>query len=755
MIENNSDFEDKQKSESESSNCNFPVCDKENVTKIITELENNKAKLEILHNLHTILQSSKDLTSIFRNVYSFCEKCYGGCKKNRFNLFIYDESRDGLVSENYFGIERFGNIGLPQPIGYSISGKCFQEGKLFVINNCLETDLIPERFVKELNLKTVAAVPVLYMGKPIGVLRVDNMENTFAFSEEDVELFILIADQLGLIIENVKLLEKQKKASEIIQDIDKIYRNTIANAQGIAYSFLMKNDYYDFISDKCEEVFGIPQNTISRTAVRKMVKETYIVDPRGPDDLKEYQNLFYKGERESYQVHLRIITPKGEKKWISDFSLPIKDPRTNEFIGFQGIIQDITHQKRNEQINLALLKISTAVHSANTLEELFPLIHNALSLIMDTTNFYIALLDKHKENITFPYAMDEIDTPPWEPIPLLNSQSLTAEILCSPKVLLLKEKELLERYETGQSKVWGIESKCWLGAPLTIKGDTIGAIAVQSYNDAECYKEEDKVIIQTLAEQVALSVERKQAEEALKKMNYELQKTNAEKDKFFSIIAHDFKSPFQGFLGMTQLMADEIEIFSYEELRNLGKSMNDQANNLYKLLENLLDWARMQRGTFNYLPERFDLFVLVFDNIEILNPRALQKGIELINKIPEGLNIFADKKMIDSVIRNLLTNAVKFSSKNGKVIVELKNTENEMIAVSVRDSGIGIPEKDLVRLFRIEEKVSTKGTDGEPSTGLGLLLCKEFIEKHKGNIKAESKVGQGSTFTFTLPIIKT
>jgi PAS domain S-box-containing protein len=246
--------------------------------------------------------------------------------------------------------------------------------------------------------------------------------------------------------------------------------------------------------------------------------------------------------------------------------------------------------------------------------------------------------------------------------------------------------------------------------------------------------------------------ERKHIEDELKKSREQLIQLNATKDKFFSIIAHDLKSPFNGFLGLTELMADKTENFSLSEFTEQSKSLNKNAKNLYKLLENLLEWAQVQDGSINFTPQHSDLSKLVSQSVDTIYQRAQQKGITIINEVANSQKIYADKKMIGTVLRNLLSNAVKFTRKDGKVIVSSKCLDNDSIEVSVTDNGVGIPEKDVKRLFRVEEKVSTKGTDGELSTGLGLLLCKEFIEIHSGKIWAESKENTGSTFYFTLPL---
>ena len=244
--------------------------------------------------------------------------------------------------------------------------------------------------------------------------------------------------------------------------------------------------------------------------------------------------------------------------------------------------------------------------------------------------------------------------------------------------------------------------------------------------------------------------ERKHAEVELKKSYEQITKINAQKDKFFSIIAHDLRSPFNGLIGLTGLMADASENFSTAEFLEHSKSLNNATKNLYKLLEYLLEWAQIQNGAIEFTPKNLKLTELVAESIDSINARAQQKRIEIINEIDTSQNVYADEKMISTVLRNLLSNAIKFTKTNGKISIKTEHSDNGTVKISIEDNGVGIPEEDIVKLFKIEEKVSTQGTDGETSIGLGLLLCKEFINMHGEKIWAESNENTGSKFSFTL-----
>jgi PAS domain S-box-containing protein len=244
--------------------------------------------------------------------------------------------------------------------------------------------------------------------------------------------------------------------------------------------------------------------------------------------------------------------------------------------------------------------------------------------------------------------------------------------------------------------------------------------------------------------------DRKKTELEILNKNNELAELNASKDKFFSILAHDLKSPFNGFLGLTKMMSENINSFTLVELQDISKQMQLSAGNLYKLLENLLEWSRMQRGAIEFNPEVCSLNYLVNENLNIQSNVLKLKEIQLINNIPEKTDVFADIQMLNTVLRNFITNAIKFTNRKGSIEIGVTTT-NQFTEIYLKDSGIGMDEFTKSNLFKVDEKVSRLGTEDEPSTGLGLLLCKDFIEKHNGSIRVESEVDQGSTFYIKLP----
>jgi signal transduction histidine kinase/ligand-binding sensor domain-containing protein len=260
---------------------------------------------------------------------------------------------------------------------------------------------------------------------------------------------------------------------------------------------------------------------------------------------------------------------------------------------------------------------------------------------------------------------------------------------------------------------------------------------------AELHEKNDMLIRQAgeLNESNLLLEERRQYIEEL----------NASKDKFFSIIAHDLKNPFQSIIGFSEMQKEEIKIGDHRAIAQYAGLINTSAIQTYRLLENLLEWANSQRGNILFKPVQINLMETLNEEFSVLTDIANGKNIRLKSSFPHDLTIIADKDMIKTILRNLISNAIKFTHKNGLVEVKAIIKDGNM-EISVSDSGIGMTDETMAKLFRIDANLSTRGTENEKGTGLGLFLCKEFVEKHGGKIWAESESGKGSTFKFFIPL---
>ncbi len=231
----------------------------------------------------------------------------------------------------------------------------------------------------------------------------------------------------------------------------------------------------------------------------------------------------------------------------------------------------------------------------------------------------------------------------------------------------------------------------------------------------------------------------------------ELKSLNATKDKFFSIISHDLRNPFNNLLGLSHQLLTNLDKYSPSEIHERIALIEESSKRGYELLENMLEWSMSQTGSIQFKPLELNLLSVIQKCLLVLENQVANKKIILINEIDKEINVKADYNMLKIIIRNLITNAVKYSHSGSKITIKSEfNRENE-IEISVKDEGVGIPEDEITKLFRIDTKYSTSGTSNEFGTGLGLILCKEFVEKHDGKIWVESKLNSGSTFKFTLP----
>lgn len=243
--------------------------------------------------------------------------------------------------------------------------------------------------------------------------------------------------------------------------------------------------------------------------------------------------------------------------------------------------------------------------------------------------------------------------------------------------------------------------------------------------------------------------------EQIAAQNEMLKEMNATKDRLFSIIGHDLKNPFTVLISLSQMIKDQLEHLDTEDLKKSLNVMYSASSQGLALLDNLLDWARSQTGEITFAAAPVRLGHSVKEVLVQIEPFSARKHVTIQTSISDSHIVTADRNMLQTIFRNLISNAIKFSETGGKVIIDstLDESANKTM-ISVTDHGVGIPEENLANLFNIKDHQTTKGTLQESGTGLGLLICKEFIEKHGGNIQVYSTIGEGTRITFDLPSIR-
>jgi PAS domain S-box-containing protein len=303
-----------------------------------------------------------------------------------------------------------------------------------------------------------------------------------------------------------------------------------------------------------------------------------------------------------------------------------------------------------------------------------------------------------------------------------------AEQALKDEIEIIKYGKVLENIE---------EKQTWIGS----KEDWASTTKAPIHND-------DGEIIGTFGITRDITA-RKIAQEALAQSEIKLRELNAIKDKFFSIIAHDLRGPFNGIFGLLDMVREDFDEIGVDEVKENLETMNDILRNLFQLLEDLLEWGRIQRNVFDFSPINENICQTIKNVVDLYSINAKNKNINLTLDIPDRLFVKFDKKMISTVVRNLLTNAIKFTEPRGTITITAKDETNQVI-ISVEDTGIGISQNNLHRLFNLTEYFSTMGTNNEGGTGLGLILCKEFVEKHGGKMTVETELKKGSIFSFTI-----
>lgn len=271
-----------------------------------------------------------------------------------------------------------------------------------------------------------------------------------------------------------------------------------------------------------------------------------------------------------------------------------------------------------------------------------------------------------------------------------------------------------------------------------------GKIQANTYVDYESGEKRYRITISDITAQ-------KEALEELEKTEKELRELIAMKDKLFSIISHDLKNPINTILNFSKLIERNFEKYNAQKIKRYNQFIQNSSESINKLLENLLIWSHRQREKQHMLIEILDVFNIADDTVRLFASAAGTKKIDLCNKILQGTTAIGDKEMTATIIRNLVANAIKFTERNGNVTIDA-NTRDDMLVVSIADTGIGMSKEKRDNVFKPDHSSSTVGTDGETGTGLGLLICKEFIEKQNGDIWVESQPGLGTTFFFSMPL---
>ena len=458
------------------------------------------------------------------------------------------------------------------------------------------------------------------------------------------------------------------------------------------------------INEQYAQMIGYTLDELSPTSHKTWES---LVHPHDRIHCNELLEKHFSGEISYFDCEYRIKHKDGDWIWIHDRGRVVTRDHNGKPLRMFGTHTDITNRKIAE----------------NKLKESENHFRSLIAAIPDM----MFVLNKDGVYLDYKAALEDLAYQTHSIIGLKNRDIMPREFSD-----LVEEKTRIA-LRTGQMQVFEYQ------LDLPNKGIC--------YFEARMVANSDEQVIAI----VRNVTERKKAEAELILKNEQLLQANIEKEKFFSIIAHDLRGPMGAFLELTRMMVEELDSFTLKELQNISVSMQSSAINIYSLLENLLEWSSIRRGVTSFKPAVSLLFTIIEESLAPVRGQAEKKKIAIGFEIPEDCLVFADNNILTSIFRNLVTNAIKFSPHGGEIKIVAKPIPGDWVEISISDTGIGMNKKLMENLFRLDQQTNRPGTEGEPTTGLGLIICKEFIEKHGGKLWVESEEGEGSTFYFTLP----
>jgi len=477
---------------------------------------------------------------------------------------------------------------------------------------------------------------------------------------------------------------------------------------------------------------------------------------------KPIMELVFPSFRDLVQERVKRATSKKEKLEAIEEKLIRLDSEEldvevsaipTKFVGkdaVQVVIRDISEVKKKERIHQATVKILQSVNLSQSLDQQYSYLHKTLMDFIEIKNVCFAFYDKPHDTITFPYFNDEFDEKPQS---RQFGNGLIEHTIKSARIQLLSKDVIQELIKENIISVQEKLPKMWMGVPLPLDENSTLILVFKEYISEHYLSDKELELINAISLPLTRAIERKMIEEDKKDTLEKLEELNQTKDNFFSIISHDLRSPFDSILGFTEILKNDFEELAKEEIKLYLDSLYQTSRHIYSLLNNLLQYSKFQLGKTEFLQKSISLNAIIEKNIEILAGSALKKEITIIKHSKEELAVFADEDMVNSILLNLITNAIKFTQRGDEMIISTSQ-QNGFAQISVKDNGVGMDEKTLKKIFKLDRKKSTLGTENETGTGLGLLIVKEFVEKHGGSIKVTSQPSKGTNFSFTLPLEK-
>lgn len=677
----------------------------------IRQLESNNQKFRLLNQAATEMLSLKTPNEIYRYI---TESLHNQYPDSVILFLLVDEERKTSKLIELKGVNKQIIANTKKITGFNFMEmefklipelfNHFKTGKLFKFDNGLAA-FTGKEFPK-LAAKTIEKMLGIKQIYTVGINKDERLYATIHFfnrgkeiaDHEYIETFV---KQAGIVIDRAR-------TAELLAQSEEKYRIITENASDVIWVLNVKQQKFTYISPAIEQLRGFTvEEAINQSLEESMTHESML---RVQNALKENLEKFLSHTLtvEYYINEIQQPCKDGSLIWV-EVSTKFRFNKHGE-IEVVGVSRNIEERKKTEE---QLIKLSRVAEQ------------NPTNIVITDLRGNIEYVNPKFTEITG-YSFDEaIGKNPR----MLKSGHTTPEEYKNLWKTINAGNEwegIFKNKKKDDSLYW---EKARISPVKNQQGKTINYLAIK----------------EDITEQV-------KARDALIESETKLKEALLTKDKFFSIISHDLRSPVSSLLSFTGLLSDEQSRFTLDEYKHYNRAIHKSVQTIFNLLENLLEWSILQQEKVKFQPKD----TLLGQFMEKLNEQVLeitqQKNIKLTMKYPADLHFKADNNMLNSIFRNLISNAVKFTPEGGTVNLEVSSTDPSFILFKVQDTGIGMDAELVGKLFRIDEKVNRPGTNNEPSSGLGLILCKEFVELHGGKIWVESQEGRGSTFYFTIPI---
>ncbi|MCJ7447789.1 MAG: PAS domain S-box protein [Bacteroidales bacterium] len=574
----------------------------------------------------------------------------------------------------------------------------------------------------------------------------DISTNEYTVRKKDGELIPIVTHSFAIFHDGKKIgyrgtvtdISRQKNyEAQIIRE--KAFLEHLIDSTPEAIAITDPPGRITMVNQEFTKLFGYT----AEEAVNKLVDDLVV-----PDDLKEEAITIDRLASERQRV-VRLTLRKdkhGIRIHVSLIATAVVV--NNEIVAYLGIYRDITTERKNQLLQEILYNISSAALKQMDIKEIYPTIVLELSKIWNTNNFFIALYDKSSETLSLPFFSDEKDN--FKEIPA--KRTITGWVINNNKPVLLKENDLRQLEESGDIDLVGTPCKVWMGVPLKVENNIIGVMCLQDYNDENKFSQEDLNILDFIANQIAIAIQRRIILDNLIVARQKAEEAAQSKQLFMSTMSHEIRTPLNEVIGITNLL---LQSSPREDQMDFIKTLRFSGNHLLTLVNDVLDYNKMESGKIIFEQTQFNLNDFLDEIMRSYSFRSKAKNLEFEIKRTDDLpvEVIGDPIRLNQILSNLLSNALKFTNHGGITVIirELERKDSHSrIEFSVHDTGIGIPKEKHAAIFESFTQAAPDTTRHFGGTGLGLAICKKLIELQGGEITVDSEPGQGSTFIFSI-----